>query len=175
MSVDFETRARQAGAGVRAAVAEADLQLATPPTRRPAPVRRQPVAHLGWALSGAALAAALLWLAAGGCIGEPPEPERGGVAFRGERLRRLDRVADLFGGPLQPLSPAAALDQIRDVNSRLIDDPWRRKDALGNAGAVVELPPQPAPIIVGDLHARVDNLLTVLTENAFLDALDRAA
>jgi hypothetical protein len=99
-------------------------------------------------------------------------PERGGVAFRDERLRRLDRVADLFGGPLQPLSPAAALAQIRDVNSRLIDDPWRRKDALGNAGAVVELPPQPAPIIVGDLHARVDNLLTVLTENAFLDALE---
>jgi hypothetical protein len=60
VSVDFETRARQAGAAIRTAVAEADLQLATPPTRRPAPVRRQPVAHLGWALSGAALAAALL-------------------------------------------------------------------------------------------------------------------
>ena len=60
MSVDFETRARQAGAAVRTAVAEADLQLATPPTRRPTASRRQPVAHLGWALSGAALAVAVL-------------------------------------------------------------------------------------------------------------------
>jgi len=60
MSVDFETRARKAGAAVRTAVSEADLQLATPPTRRPATTRRQPVAHLGWALSGAALAVAVL-------------------------------------------------------------------------------------------------------------------
>lgn len=61
MSVDFETRALQAGAAVRSAVADADLELATPPTRRaPASTHRQPIAHLGWALSGAALAAALL-------------------------------------------------------------------------------------------------------------------
>ena len=60
MSVDFETRARKAGAAVRTGVSEADLQLATPPTRRPAAPRRQPVAHLGWALSGAALAVAVL-------------------------------------------------------------------------------------------------------------------
>jgi hypothetical protein len=60
MSVDFETRARQAGAAVRTAVAEADLQLATPPTNRTHTARRQPVAHLGWALSGAALAVAVL-------------------------------------------------------------------------------------------------------------------
>ncbi|HEY5650950.1 MAG TPA: hypothetical protein VIW46_05840 [Acidimicrobiia bacterium] len=60
MSVDFETRARQAGAAVRTTVAEADLQLATPPTSRPPTARRQPVAHLGWALSGAALAVAVL-------------------------------------------------------------------------------------------------------------------
>ena len=60
MSVDFETRARSAGAAVRTAVAEADLQLATPPAGRATTVRRQPVAHLGWALSGAALAAAVL-------------------------------------------------------------------------------------------------------------------
>ena len=60
MSVDFETRARSAGAAVRTAVAEADLQLATPPTGRGASAGRQPVAHLGWALSGAALAVAVL-------------------------------------------------------------------------------------------------------------------
>ena len=60
MSVDFETRARQAGAAVRTAVADADLQLSTPPTRRAPATRRQPAAHLGWALSGAALAVAVL-------------------------------------------------------------------------------------------------------------------
>ena len=60
MSVDFETRARSAGAAVRTAVAEADLQLATPPTRRTPTPKRKPVAHVGWALSGAALAVAVL-------------------------------------------------------------------------------------------------------------------
>ncbi len=61
MSVDFETRARQAGAAVRSAIVETDLQLATPPTRRAsAAPRSRPVAHLGWALSGAALAVAVL-------------------------------------------------------------------------------------------------------------------
>ncbi len=60
MSVDFETRARKAGAAVRTAVAEADLQLATPPTRRLPSPKRQPIAHLGWAVSGAALAVAVL-------------------------------------------------------------------------------------------------------------------
>lgn len=61
MTVDFETRARQAGIGVRTAVAEADLHLATPPTTPP---RRQPshrpMPGLAWALSGAAVAVAVL-------------------------------------------------------------------------------------------------------------------
>ena len=36
-----------------------------------------------------------------------------------------------------------------------------------------ELPDNVTPILVGDLHARVDNLLTILSENAFLDSLEK--
>lgn len=61
MSVDFETRARHAGLAVRSAVAEASLQLDRPPI---APLRRQPTPRampgLAWALSGAAVAIAVL-------------------------------------------------------------------------------------------------------------------
>jgi len=29
------------------------------------------------------------------------------------------------------------------------------------------------PIVVGDLHAQLDNLLKILSENSFLDCLER--
>lgn len=37
------------------------------------------------------------------------------------------------------------------------------------------LPQRLTPILVADLHAQVDNLLTVLSQNAFLDALRTVA
>lgn len=38
-------------------------------------------------------------------------------------------------------------------------------------GGVVHLPKKMVPIIVGDLHAQVDNLLTLLTQNRFLEQM----
>ena len=35
------------------------------------------------------------------------------------------------------------------------------------------LPKKPVPVIIGDLHAQVDNLLKILSENHFLEEIDR--
>ena len=37
------------------------------------------------------------------------------------------------------------------------------------------MPDNVTPILVGDLHARVDNLLTILSENAVLDSLEKGS
>lgn len=95
-----------------------------------------------------------------------PEPLR-------RRERALERIIEIFGGPLERLARDEALETLRAVNRMLREDPCRDKDAEGNPGGVVALPPDPAPIIVGDLHARLDNLLKVLSENAFLQTLER--
>lgn len=54
MTMDLETRARQAGTAVRSAVAEADLMLAAPATSR------APSFQMGWAVAGAAAAVTVL-------------------------------------------------------------------------------------------------------------------
>lgn len=55
MSMDLDTRARQAGAAVRNAVADTDLMLATPGARRPVSFQ------MGWAVAGAAAAVLALF------------------------------------------------------------------------------------------------------------------
>ncbi len=89
------------------------------------------------------------------------------------RHEALDRLVEIFGGPIEPLGSAEALDCIRRVNRLLKKDPYRRQDPEGNVGGLVELPPELTPIIVGDLHAQVDNLLKILSENAFLESMVR--
>ena len=94
----------------------------------------------------------------------------------GPVLRRraaLQRVLEIFGGSLQPLSPPEASATLKQVNALLRNETGRHQDALGNPGGVLELPDNVTPILVGDLHARIDNLLTVLNENAFLDSLEK--
>ena len=89
------------------------------------------------------------------------------------RRRALARVADIYGGPLEPLPAAAALAALDRVNHSLRDAPHRPKDADGNAGGLLELPESLTPIVVGDLHAQVDNLLKILSENGLMEGLER--
>ena len=96
-----------------------------------------------------------------------------GALRRRERLlRNLDKVVEAFGGPIQALSAEAALETIRQVNRLLLGDPYRSLDSSGNPGALLELPGDVTPILVGDLHGQVDNLLTILCSNGFLEALE---
>ncbi|MGI9287717.1 MAG: metallophosphoesterase family protein [Pseudomonadales bacterium] len=89
------------------------------------------------------------------------------------RVRALLQVKEIFGGALETLSPAAANATLMQVNQLLAKDAWRQLDGFGNPGGVVELPEQLTPIVLGDLHAEVDNLLKILSENTFMECLQQ--
>ena len=90
------------------------------------------------------------------------------IADRDASLREVFRI---FGGPLRLLSPEQALRDLNKVNELLEKEPLREKDDRGMPGGVVRLPKKMTPIIIGDLHAQLDNLLTLLTQNRFLEAM----
>ena len=87
------------------------------------------------------------------------------------RIANLREIYRIFGGPIELLPPDQALQDVNRVNDILEREPLRRKDKRGMPGGVVRLPKKMTPIIVGDLHAQVDNLLTLLTQNHFLEAM----
>ena len=91
------------------------------------------------------------------------------VNWRQQKLRRL---REIFGNPIALLPPDEAIALLQEVNEILEHEKYRPKDKDGRPGGVVALPDESAAIIVGDLHAKVDNLLVVLSQNNFLEALD---
>jgi predicted phosphodiesterase len=93
-----------------------------------------------------------------------------------ERLERgrhkaLLEIRRLYGQKIALLPPDQALATLREVNTLLRDEPCRPKDRAGNPGGVVEIPADVTPVIIGDLHAQVNNLLKILSENCLLDCL----
>jgi hypothetical protein len=99
------------------------------------------------------------------------DAEKSWLAHR--RTAALERVAELFGGPIAPLAPDEARVTIREVNELMRDEPYRREDAEGNRGGLLELPPEVTPVLIGDLHGRMESLLKMLSENAYLESLER--
>lgn len=89
------------------------------------------------------------------------------------RIATLKTVRRIFGGPIELLPGAQALATVRTVNQILRDEAYRPRDGLGRPGGLVDLPDGPVPVIVGDLHTNLDNLLKILSENACLDSLCR--
>ncbi len=93
-----------------------------------------------------------------------------------ERLERgrhhaLLEIRRIFGQQIEPLAPFRALQTIKAVNHLLEDEPFRPKNNAGKPGGLIEITNNKVPIIVGDLHAQVDNLLKILSENCLLDCL----
>lgn len=122
MSVDFEARARNAGAAVRTAVADADLQLATPPTPHPVPVRRQPVAHLGWALSGAALAVAVLVSVSGLFDTEVVAGESSTETTVPVTVTTVTTPPTTEPAPVVPIAPSTTQTTVEQVTTTTEDD-----------------------------------------------------
>ena len=110
------------------------------------------------------------WISEAGTWVEPSELPEGLEARREATLVALE---DLYGGPIAPLDPATAMDRLTRCNELLRSGPCRTPDAEGNPGAIVDLPPDVAPVLVGDLHGLVDNLLTVLSIDGLLEGLAR--
>ncbi len=89
------------------------------------------------------------------------------------RRQALERVVEIFGGALEPLAAGEALTVLEQVNHLLRDAPHRPKDTAGDPGGLVELPAGTTPVVLGDLHAQVDNLLKILSENGLMEALEQ--
>lgn len=89
------------------------------------------------------------------------------------RLDKLARLARVLGKPIEPIPREAANDLVDAVIERVEHEPRQTLDSRGKPGGVVELPDDLSPILIGDLHARIDNLLVILTQNAFLEALEQ--
>ncbi len=87
------------------------------------------------------------------------------------RYNSLLQLQKIFGKPLNILPQDKALDTLRSVNSILLNEPHRPLNQQGIAGGLVELPEKSTPVIVGDLHAQIDNLLIILSKNCLLDCL----
>ena len=88
------------------------------------------------------------------------------------RQNKLLRLREIFGNPIALLPPDEAIALLRQVNEILEVEEHRPRDKDGRPGGVVALPDDSTAIIVGDLHAKADNLLVVLSQNNFLEALD---
>ena len=87
------------------------------------------------------------------------------------RYEALVEIKKLYGGPMELMTPDRALATLQAVNEIMAAEPCRPVDKTGLPGGLVELPPEKIPIIVGDLHAQVNNLLKILSENKFLEGL----
>ena len=102
-------------------------------------------------------------------LDEPAEVER----LERDRTERIDRLRTILGGLPPALDTATATANLERALERIAHNPWRPIDSRGRPGGLVELPDEVVPVIVGDLHANLDNLLNVLSEGRFLDALER--
>jgi hypothetical protein len=91
------------------------------------------------------------------------------------RLAMLKRLYTIVDGPIELESPDDALSLIQRANALMEKDPYREKDSKGRPGGVVELPSGVTPLLVGDLHAKADNLLVVLSQGCFLKALKKGS
>ena len=86
-------------------------------------------------------------------------------------MQNLHEIRNIFGGPIELLSPEDALSDLVEVNHLLEKEPLRPRNQEGQPGGVVKLPEKYIPIILGDLHAQVDNLLTILSHGEFLEMM----
>ncbi len=90
-----------------------------------------------------------------------------------KRINILQRIQDIYGGPIRSLSKDNALKTLGEVNQIMAAEAYRALDSRGRPGGVIALPMDKTPIIVGDLHAQIDNLLKILSENVFFDSLEQ--
>jgi len=88
-----------------------------------------------------------------------------------KRQQNLKLVQKLYGGPLRALPKIEALDCLEKVNHHLSKGRFRPKTPSGSPGALLELPQNMTPIIIGDLHGQFENLLKILCSGCYLEAL----
>jgi len=89
------------------------------------------------------------------------------------RRENLLRLPDVLGRPLTQFDDQQALDIVREVNGLLAAEIYRDLTDDGEPGGVIRFPDDMTVVIMGDIHARADNILRVITEGGTLAALER--
>lgn len=87
------------------------------------------------------------------------------------RYDALLSLREIYGGPITMLPQEEATNLLKDVTNITAGDRFCIKNSHGRAGGIVDLPDTLTPVIVGDLHAQIDNLLKILSENYLLECL----
>ncbi len=89
------------------------------------------------------------------------------------RSEKVTRLAKILGDPKKVLSAEEALKLIQKVNLIIEHEVYREKNNDDQPGGVLAIPDKMNSIIIGDLHTQLDNLLTLLSQNNFLTALEK--
>jgi hypothetical protein len=84
------------------------------------------------------------------------------------RFSAVTAIRDIYGGEIALLSDSEAIDTIRQVNAIVSTESYREPLASGAPGALLQIPDEQNLVIIGDLHANIDNLLKTLTENCLI-------
>ncbi len=92
--------------------------------------------------------------------------------IKARRYDSIKEIRSIYGGDITLLPPDKALALLHEVNQLSAREAYRPKNSEGQPGGLIELPDSIIPIIVGDLHAQVNNLLKIMTENRFLEGLE---
>lgn len=116
----------------------------------------------------------------GDLIFQPLEPElptcisqvESSTAVWKVRRDNLLRLPAVLGCPLVQFESEQALDVIREVNAIAASEAYRTLIDDGEPGGVIRFPSDKTVVILGDVHARADNVLRVLTEGGMLAALE---
>lgn len=87
------------------------------------------------------------------------------------RYEALVSIREIYGGPIDLLPPQEAQTLIEQAIEIISNDSYAVKSAENKSGGLVQLPDDLTPVIIGDLHAQIDNLLKILTENYLVECL----
>jgi hypothetical protein len=91
------------------------------------------------------------------------------------RQEKLYHLREIFGGPIQSLPLLEAQSNLEKVNRIMAQEDYRPKNSQVQPGTLVRLPDEVTPILIGDLHAQLDNLMNILSENQFLESLENGS
>jgi len=91
------------------------------------------------------------------------------------RQEKLHHIREIFGGPIQLLPLVEAQSDLEKVNQIMAQEVHRPRNSQGQPGTLVKLPDEVTPILIGDLHAKIDNLMNILSENQFLESLENGS
>lgn len=87
------------------------------------------------------------------------------------RYEALISIQEIYGGAIEPLSSSTAITLLEKAIPLFSNDPHTPHDRKGKSGGIVHFPEHLTPVIIGDLHGQVNNLLKILSENSLLECL----